>query len=123
MLDFKFVLALQVLKVIFSNTNALSAYLQGKIDVVMAKSTANATVETLANCRDEDTFALIWTRSKQICKELDKATSEYQCLFGTRQRQTRPSRRLQALIGEEEDEVIMSGQALSRVEIFFDAMD
>ena len=122
-LDFKFVIALQILKVILSNTNALSAYLQGKIDVVMAKSTANATVETLANCRDEDTFALIWTRSKQICKELDKATSEYQCLFGTRQRQTRPSRRLQALIGGEEDEVIMPGQALSRVKIFFDAMD
>ena len=52
MVDFKFVLALQILKVIFSNTNALSAYLQEKIDVVVAKSTANATIETLANCWD-----------------------------------------------------------------------
>ena len=41
--DFKFVFGLVVLKVILSNTDSLSKYLQGKnVDVIAAKETAEA---------------------------------------------------------------------------------
>ena len=60
MLDFEFSLGLQVLKVIFSNTNALSRYLQGQeVDVMSAKTTCDATVLTLEKCRSDESFNLV----------------------------------------------------------------
>ena len=48
--DFKFVYGLMVLKLILSNTDNLSRYLQGEqMDVITAKKTANAVVKTLSN--------------------------------------------------------------------------
>ena len=55
--DFEFVYGLMVLKLILSNTNNLSRYLQGEqMDVITAKKTADAVVKTLSNCRNEESF-------------------------------------------------------------------
>ncbi|QQP48515.1 Uncharacterized protein FKW44_008870 [Caligus rogercresseyi] len=49
MLEFQFLLGLQTLKVIFSNTNSLARYLQGhEVDVMTAKATCDATMKTLS---------------------------------------------------------------------------
>ena len=53
--DFKFVFGLVVRKVILSNTDSPSKYLQGKnVDVITAKETAEATMQTLTKCRNEE---------------------------------------------------------------------
>ena len=58
--DFKFVFGLVVLKVILSNTDSLSKYLQGNnMDVITAKKTADATIETLSKCRNEESFQMV----------------------------------------------------------------
>ncbi|XP_066975351.1 zinc finger MYM-type protein 1-like [Macrobrachium rosenbergii] len=57
MLEFPFILGLHALKVIFSNTNALARYLQGHdVDVMTAKTTCDATLETLKKCREKICF-------------------------------------------------------------------
>ena len=57
--DFKFVFGSVVLKVILSNTDSLSKYLQGKnVGVIAAKETAEATVQTLTKCRNEESFQM-----------------------------------------------------------------
>ena len=63
MCDFVFVLGIVILKIILSNSNALSIYLQGKsVDVVSAKSTADMTVsvKTLSNLRTDNSFTTVW---------------------------------------------------------------
>ena len=57
--DFKFVFGSVVLKVILSNTDSLSKYLQGKnVGVIAAKETAEATMQTLTKCRNEESFQM-----------------------------------------------------------------
>ena len=58
--DFRFVFGLMLLKIILSNTDGLSRYLQGeKMDVVTAKKTVDAVVETLSKRRNEE-YILIY---------------------------------------------------------------
>jgi len=53
--NFDFALGLCVLKLILSNINSLSRYLQGKkIDVCTARRNAKLTIQTLHNCRNEE---------------------------------------------------------------------
>ena len=71
--NFYFILGLQILKVIFSNTNALAIYLQNeKFDVGLAKTSADATVKTFAKCRNENDFLLIWERTNAIVDKLQQ---------------------------------------------------
>ena len=52
---FKFVFGLILLKVVLSNTESLSKYLQGKnMDDITAKKTADSTIATLQKCRNEE---------------------------------------------------------------------
>ena len=58
--DLQFIIGLEVRKVIFCNTNALSGHLQGQdLDVMSAKITGEATIKTLIKCRDEENFSLL----------------------------------------------------------------
>ena len=69
--DFVFVLGLCVLKVILSNTNALSSYLQGKnADVISARRNATLTIKTLKECCSDESYELIWKRADQIYKNI-----------------------------------------------------
>ena len=80
--DFEFVLGLVVLKVILSNTSSLSSYLQGKrVDVMTAWKTADATIETLNSCRNEECFNLTWKRAKALSNEIKQSIKGSEFLF------------------------------------------
>ncbi|XP_015750834.1 PREDICTED: uncharacterized protein LOC107330786 [Acropora digitifera] len=100
--DFEFVYGLMVLKLILSNTDNLSRYLQGEqMDVITAKKTADAVVKTLSNCRNEESFTLMWSHADGIAQKIKIGIEGTQFTFrDAKVPQTRPSRRLQSLTGE-----------------------
>lgn len=102
MCDFQFVFGLVVLKVILSNTDALSRYLQGKkMDVVTARKTADAMIKTLSGCRNKETFDLMWSRADIVVQQIKKEIEGTEFTFkDAKVPRTKPSRRLQALVGE-----------------------
>ena len=126
MLDFEFSLGLQVLKVIFSNTNALSRYLQGQeVDVMSAKTTCDATVLTLEKCRSDESFNLVWTKAKSINQALkDSVGDKFDLEITLSKRKKKPSKRLQAIAGESpEGDQFVSDYVEARVTVYFDALD
>ena len=55
--DFRFVFGLNALKIILSNNDGLSRYLQGKqMDVVTAKKSVDGVIKTLSGCRTQENF-------------------------------------------------------------------
>ena len=71
--DFDFLVGLIILKVILSNTNSLHKYLQGKtVDVITARETASATIQTLASCRNEDSFESVWECAEKLGKKMQQ---------------------------------------------------
>ena len=59
--DWGFIFGLCLLKVILSNTSSLSRYLQGKTaDVISARRNADMTIQTLRQCRNEESFNSVW---------------------------------------------------------------
>ena len=93
--DFKFVYGLMVLKLILSNTDNLSRYLQGEqMDVIIAKKTADAVVKTLSNCRNEE----MWSHADVIGQKIRIGIEGTKFTFRyAKVPRTRPSRRLQGL--------------------------
>ena len=89
--DFKFVFGLVVLMVILSNADSLSKYLQGKnMDVIIAKKTADATMETLSKCRNEESFQMVWSRAEIFTQTIKKLIDGTKFSFkeGTKNKQT-----------------------------------
>ena len=123
--NFRFILGLLILKVIFSNTNALAVYLQNKqIYIITAKTTAETTVTTLQQYRNSQDFLLIWKKAKDVIAKLyqNYAISRSTKSETFSRRLCFPSRRLQALVGEStastdtnELEVKTSEEDLARV--------
>ena len=71
--DFRFVFGLMLLKIVLSNTDGLSRYLQGKkMDVVTAKRTVDTVVETLSKCRSKESFNLLWSRALIMAQQIKK---------------------------------------------------
>ncbi|XP_066940948.1 zinc finger MYM-type protein 1-like [Macrobrachium rosenbergii] len=104
--EFQFILGLHTLNVIFSNTNALARYLQGyDADVMTAKITCDATLETLKTCREEDMFSLIWEKARKTATNMIDIAPDIEEV-GTKKRQKKPSKRLQAFSGETPEEPI-----------------
>ena len=69
--DFSFVLGLQILKLILSNTASLSKYIQGEnTGVTNVRSTAAATTETLYACRKDEHFDSIWKLAERSADEV-----------------------------------------------------
>ena len=100
---FDFVFGLLLLKVVLSNTDSLSKYLQSKnMDVATAKKTANSKIKTLEGCRDEKCFQMLWVRAQVMANGIKKEIQGTRFLFkdATAPRNKAPSRRLPALIGE-----------------------
>ena len=96
--DFRFVFGLMLQKIILSNTDGLRRYLQGeKMDVVMAKKTVDAVVETLSKCRNEESFNLLWSRALIMAEEIKKGIDGTEFTFREaevpRKELIRPSRR------------------------------
>ena len=101
--DFRFVFGLMVLKVILSNTDGLSRYLQGKqMDVVTAKRSVGGVIKTLSGCRTQENFDLLWSRAGIMAGEIKELIEGTDFNFKDAKvpipRQ--PSRRLPALVGE-----------------------
>ena len=92
------------LKVILSNTDGLSRYLQGKqMDVVTAKNSVDGVIKTLSGCRTQENFDLLWSRAMaDEIKELIDGTAFIHFNFKDAKipRLQQPSRQLQALVGE-----------------------
>ena len=90
-----------VLKVILSNIDGLSRYLQGKQrDVVTARRSVDGVIKTLSGCRTQENFDLLWSRAEIMegeIKELIEGTD-----FNFKDAKVpilrQPSRRLQALV-------------------------
>ena len=131
--NFRFILELHILKVIFSNTNALTVYLQNKkLDIATAKTTAEATVLTLKNCRNPDDFLLIWHRAKDVIGKLHQNSSVSGVIPAQAEsyagRPTQPSQRLQALVGEcyvntAGKQQRMNEVDLARIEVYYNGRD
>ena len=69
--DFRFVFGLMVLKVILSNTDGLSRYLQGiQMDVVTAKRSVDGVIKILSGCRTQENFDLLWSRAEIMAGEI-----------------------------------------------------
>ena len=100
--DFEFVYGLMFLKLILSNTDNLSRYLQGEqMDVITAKKTADAVVKTLSNCRNEESFTQMWSHADVIAQKIRIGIEGTKFTFrDAKVPRTRPSRRLQGLTGE-----------------------
>ena len=100
--DFKFVYGLMVLKLILSNTDNLSRYLQGEqMDVITAKKTADAVVKTLSNCRNEESFTQMWSHADVIGQKIRIGINSTKFAFrDAKVPRTRPSCRLQGLTGK-----------------------
>ena len=101
--DFRFVFGLMVLKVILSNTDGLSRYLQRKqMDVVTARRSVDGVIKTLSGCRTQENFDLLWSRAEIMADEIKELIEGTDFNFKDAKvpilRQ--PSRRLQALVGE-----------------------
>ena len=91
-----------VLKLILSNTDNLSRYLQGEqTDVITAKKTADAVVKTLSNCRNEESFTQMWSHADVIAQKIRIGIEGTKFTLGdAKVPRTRPSRPLQGLTGE-----------------------
>jgi len=98
----EFIFGLCVLKVILSNTNSLCRYLQGKtVDVISARRNADMTIQTLRQCRSEESFSSVWQIASTMGLKIKKwlTNSQFELQEARAPRQT-PSRCLQALVGE-----------------------
>ena len=97
--DFEFVYGLMVLKLILSNTDNLSRYLQREqMDVITAKKTAGAVVKTLSNCRNGESFTQMWSHADVIAQKIRIGIEDTKFTFKVPR--IRLSRRLQGLTGE-----------------------
>ena len=100
--DLEFIFGLFVLKVILSNTNSLCRYFQGKtVDVISTRRNADMTIQTLRQCRSEESFNSVWQIASAMGLKMKKwlTNSQFELREARTPRQT-PSRRLQALVGE-----------------------
>ncbi|XP_064079475.1 zinc finger MYM-type protein 1-like [Macrobrachium nipponense] len=123
MLEFQFILGLQTLKVIFSNTTALARYLQGHdVDVMTAKITYDDTLETLKKYREEDMFSLIWEKARKTATNMIEIASDIEEIE-TKKRQKKPSKRLQALsVVTPEEPISFTDHQRARIS-YYDALD
>ena len=116
--DMDFIFGLCVLKIILSNTNCLSRYLQGKeVDVLSARRISSMTIETLRRCRSEQNFDLVWQMALQMGLKMKSwlGNSSFKVREATVPRH-QTSRRLQALVGESPgDRIQMTPESHHRI--------
>ena len=73
-----FVFGLCVLKVILSNTNSLCRNLQGKtVDVISAHRNADLTIQTLRQCRSEESFKSVWQLASAMGLKMKELADQF----------------------------------------------
>lgn len=77
--------------------------------VVTLRKIAGMTIETLTRCRDQSNFENVWQLTAKLSEKIKSIIkdSEYEFKEPTSQRPRKVSRRLQALVGEEESDNCM----------------
>ena len=124
--DLEFVFGLRVLKVILSNTNSLCRYLQGKtVDVISARRNADLTIQTLRQCRSEESFKSVWQLASAMGLKMKNwlTNSQFELREARAPRQT-PSRRLQALVGEHaQRQTQLTPESHHRINTYYASID
>ena len=93
--------------------------------MITARKTAEAKIETLNSCRNEECFNLTWKRAKVLSNEINQSIKGSEFLFKEAKvpRNRQPSRRLQALFGEttceNDSQTTVSSEEHYRVSIFY----
>ena len=124
--DWEFIFGLCLLKVILSNTSSLSRYLQGKtVDVTSARRNADMTIQTLRQCRNEESFNSVWQIASAMGLKIKKwlTNSQFELREARAPRQT-PSRRLQALVGEHaQRQTQLTRESYHRINTYYASID
>ena len=124
--DLEFIFGLCLLKVILSNTSSLCRYLQGKtVDVISARRNADMTIQTLRQCRNEESFNSVWQLASAMGLKIKKwlTNSEFELREARAPRQT-PSRRLQALVGEHaQRQTQLTPESHHRINTYYASID
>lgn len=124
--DWEFIFGLCLLKVILSNTCSLSRYLQGKtVDVISARRNADMTIQTLRQCRNEESFNSVWQIASAMGLKIKKwlTNSQFELREARAPRQT-PSRRLQALVGEHgQRQTQLTPESYHRINTYYASID
>ena len=115
--------------IILPITSRLNSYIQGtSIDIRKIKRNAELAIQTLGGCRDENQFELLWVKLDLLCSEIEKLVDSEEIDFEFRKAKLptrRPSKRHQALMGENSDGNVVHTDIKSfhRVTNFFPALD
>ena len=124
--DWEFIFGLCLLKVILSNTSSLSRYLQGKtVDVISARRNADMTIQTLRQCRNEESFNSVWQIASVMGLKIKKwlTNSQFELREARAPRQM-PSRRLQALVGEHgQRQTQLTPESYHRINTYYASID
>ena len=124
--DWEFIFGLCLLKVILSNTSSLYRYLQGKtVDVISARRNADMTIQTLRQCRNEESFNSVWQIASAMGLKIKKwlTNSQFELREARVPRQT-PSRRLQALVGEHaQRQTQLTPESYHRINTYYASID
>ena len=102
--SFEFIFGLVIAKTILQTTHGLTVYLQrATLDVITARQVADATLQTLRSCRDEQRFMQVWNLALSYTKEVKEALTASGVNMDFKEAQPplgQPSLRHQALCGE-----------------------
>ena len=98
------------------------------MDVITAKTTADAVVNTLSNCRNEESFTQMWSHADVIAQKIRIGIEGTKCTFrDAKVPRTRPSRRLQGLTGEKTAAANDSSQQTAkdhfRITVYYTSID
>ena len=70
-LDFDFLMGLQILKIICPNTSKLNSFVQSpSIDIRKVKMNAELTIKTLEGCRNDSDFDIVWDNVNLRCDQV-----------------------------------------------------
>ena len=125
--SFEFIFGLNLLKVILSQSNALSRYLQSKdMDVITARRNADLVMGAIKSCRDPEHFQNLWDMTSLVCKNIEKWIDG--TMFNvkeTRSMMRQPSKRFQFAVGETSNNntEFVSPEEFHRINTYYTALD
>ena len=110
--------------------SSLSNYLQSKtMDVTTARRTGGSTIQTLLDCRNEESFDELWERTHIFRNKIRQAIvdSRFSSKEGpTATAKNKPPKRIQALVGETgcgDQQSSHTEQDYYRVSAYFSSFD
>ena len=126
--DFNFVFGLNLLKIILSTTSSLSSDLQSQtMSVITARKTAEMTIKTLTDCRNDESFNAVWDLAHIQSREIKEAIKDTRFSFkeAHQPRRRKPPERNKALVGETgaAEPAVLTEKDHYRVTGYYQSMD